>query len=440
MELRPYQTEFLNQIRHSIATGHRRIMCVSPCGSGKSCIIQEVIRSAGQRGNTVLVLCHRQEIIDQLQKRMEPYSNATVGMVQTITRRLNTIPRPDIIIIDEAHTAKSESYMRILEYFRDSYALYFTATPRRTDGKSFRDIADDMIIGKSVRWLIDNGYLTPFEYYAPKILLDVSELATHAGDYDSKQAAAKLDKPRIYGSVISCYRKYADGVKTIVYCASVEHSKKTAQAFQDAGISAAHIDGKTPNAQRADIIEKFRSGEITVLCNYSLIVEGFDVPDAGCVIMLRPTQSLIIHVQASMRAMRIHPGKIRAVVLDMVGNFERHGLPDDDRDWTLEVAKKPTREKQKNTVLARTCGKCFRTYAGAGHICPYCGADNGKTRQEIEADERAELERVTAENRKQKRVEVGRARTREDLERIARDRGYSRGWVYVQMHLKKIPG
>lgn len=440
MKLRPYQTEFLNQIRRSIATGHRRIMCVSPCGSGKSCIIQEVIQSAGQRGNTVLVLCHRKEIIDQLQKRLEPYPNASVGMVQTITRRLNTTPRPDIIIIDEAHTAKSASYMRILEYFRDSYALYFTATPRRTDGKSFRDIADDMIIGKSVRWLIDNGYLTPFEYYAPKILLDVSDLDTHAGDYDSKQTTAKLDKPRIYGSVISCYRKYADGVKTIVYCASVEHSKKTAQAFRNAGISAAHIDGKTPKAERSDIIEKFRSGEITVLCNYSLIVEGFDVPDAGCVIMLRPTQSLIINIQASMRAMRIHPSKTKAIILDLVGNFERHGLPSDDRDWTLEAAKKPTREKQKNTVLARTCGKCFRTYAGAGRTCPYCGADNGKTRQEIEADERAELERVTAENRKQKRVEVGLARTREELERIAKERGYSRGWVYVQMKLKKIPG
>lgn len=439
MELRPYQTEFLNQIRRSIATGHRRIMCVSPCGSGKSVIMQAVIESAQAKNNTVLVLAHRQEIINQLAERFKPYTNTTVMMMQTAVRQLNKLPQPSIIIIDESHLIKSDSYMKILDRFSTSYALYFTATPYRLDGKGFDDVADDMVIGVSVSWLINHGYLSPFRYYAPKTLLDTSGIKTTMGDYDGKESTARLDKPRIYGDVIKEYCKYASGLQAIAYCSSVEHSRKTAAAFNDAGIPAAHIDGKMSSREREQIVQKFRNGEITVLTNYAIVIEGLDVPNAACVLCLRPTQSLVVHVQSVMRCMRPAEGK-EAVVLDFVANYERLGLPDDDRDWTLEAAKKPTREKQKNTVVARTCGKCFRTYAGSGHTCPYCGADNGKTRQEIEADERAELERVTADNRKQKRVEVGRARTREDLERIARERGYSRGWVYVQMKLKKIPG
>lgn len=438
MSLRPYQADFFNAIRHSISTGHRRIMCVAPCGSGKSVVIQQIIRSAALKKNTVLVLCHRREIIDQLTERLAPYPNAKVGMVQTITRWLSDMPEPSIIIIDEAHTAKSASYMRILEHFKRSYALYFTATPQRTDGKGFADIADDMINSVSVRWLIDNGYLTPFEYYAPKTLLDASELAVKQGEYDGKQATVMLDKPKIYGDVLTCYRKYADGLKTIVYCSSVEHSEKTAQAFNAAEIPAAHIDGKTPKQTRADIVRKFRSGEITVLCNYSLIVEGFDVPDAGCVICLRPTQSLIVHIQSVMRCMRISPGKQRAVILDMVGNYQRHGLPDDDREWSLQGRKKRTRQKEQNTVQARVCENCFRTYSGDSRICPYCGYQQPKTQREIEQDEKAELERITEQNRKNRRMEVGMAKTLDDLKRIATERNYARGWVYAMTKIKGI--
>ena len=438
MNLRPYQADLFNAMRHSLATGHRRIMCVAPCGSGKSVVIQQIIQSAALKKNTVLVLCHRREIIDQLTERLAPYPNATVGMVQMITRRLSETPEPSIIIIDEAHTAKSASYLRILEHFNRSYALYFTATPQRTDGKGFADIADDMINSVSVRWLIDNGYLTPFEYYAPKTLLDASELTVKQGEYDGKQATAMLDKPKIYGDVLTCYRKYADGLKTIVYCSSVEHSEKTAAAFNDAGIPAAHIDGKTPKQTRSDIIRKFRTGEITVLCNYSLIVEGFDVPDAGCVICLRPTQSLIVHIQSVMRCMRIADGKRRCVILDMVGNYQRHGLPDDDREWSLQGRKKRTRQKEQNTIRARVCENCFRTYSGDGRICPYCGYQQPKTQREIEQDEKAEFERITEQNRKNRRMEVGMAKTLDDLKRIATERNYARGWVYAMAKIKGI--
>lgn len=437
MNLRPYQADLFNAMRHSIATGHRRIMCVAPCGAGKSVIMQAVVESAQTKHNTVLILAHRQEIVDQLAERMKPYNNATVMMMQTAVRRLDTLPTPSIIIIDESHMVKANSYMRILEHFNKSYVLYFTATPQRLDGKGFDDVADDLIQGVSVRWLIENGYLAPFEYYAPKMLLDASQLAVKQGEYDGKQAAAMLDKPKIYGDVIQEYRKHAAGLQAIAFCSSVEHSQRTAEAFNAAGIAAAHVDGKMTKSQRREIVQRFRNGDITVLCNYAIVIEGLDVPNAACVLCLRPTQSLIVHVQSVMRCMRPAPGKT-AVILDFVANFERHSLPDDDREWSLQGRKKRTRQKEQNTIRARVCENCFRTYAGSGAVCPYCGNTQPKTKAEIEQDERAELERITAENRKQKRMEVGRARTREELERIARERGYSKGWIYVQMRIKNI--
>lgn len=433
-ELRPYQLNLYNRIRQSIAFGHRRIMCVSPCGSGKSVVIQAIIESADARSNTVLVLVHRREIADQLRERLAPYSNATVGMVQTVTRRLDDMPKPDIIIIDEAHTALSASYLRILEYFSRAYALYFTATPQRLDGKSFYDIADDMVESVSVRWLIDNGYLAPYEYYAPVTVLDTSQLRTKNGDYDGLQATAMMDKTKIYGDVIREYQKHADGLQAIAYCASVEHSQKVAESFLRAGIPARHIDGAMKKESREEAVNAFREGKIRVLTNYAIVIEGFDVPGAWCTLSLRPTQSLTVHIQSTMRCMRPAPGKT-AVILDFCGNYERLGLPDDDREWTLDGTVKRSRQKEQNTVHARTCEYCFRTYAGSGRVCPYCQHDNGKTRQEIEADERAELERVQAAERKERRREVGRAQTREELEKIAKERGYKPGWVWRRMQI-----
>lgn len=432
--LRPYQLDFYNRIRQSISAGHRRIMCVSPCGSGKSRVIEEIIYSAGKRGNTVLVLVHRREIADQLRERLSGYNNATVGMVQTVTRHLDDTPEPDIIIIDEAHTALSASYLRILEYFSKSYAMYFTATPQRLDGKSFYDIADDMVESVSVRWLIDNGYLAPYEYYAPVTVLDTSKLRTKNGDYDGQQAATMMDKAKIYGDVIREYQKHADGLQAIAYCASVEHSQKVAEAFIRAGIPAKHIDGAMNPEDRAEAVRAFRDGRIRVLTNYAIVIEGFDVPGAWCTLSLRPTQSLTVHVQSTMRCMRPAPGK-KAVILDFVGNYERLGLPDDNRKWTLAGRDKRTRTNERNTVLARVCEGCYRTYSGIAQICPYCGFFNGKTRAEIEADERAELERVQAAERKERRREVGRAQTREELEKIAKERGYKPGWVWRRLQI-----
>lgn len=442
MNLRPYQIQAMNDIRRQYATGHCSPVLVANCGWGKSCTAAEIARLSTAKGNRVLVIAHRVELIEQLQDTFDawgvPRDRCDIMMVQSATRRLARLPQYDFIICDEAHHGTCDTYRNVFDHYPDARRLLLTATPERTSGQGLADIADSMVQSVSVRWLIDHQYLAPFEYYAPAELINADQLRTVQGDYDHKQAAQMLDKPKIYGSVLENYRKYAEGKQAIVFASSVEHSKRVAEVFTQAGYTAAHLDGKTPKNERKRLMDEYRAGRLQIISNYEIISEGVSVDGCECCILLRPTKSTILFLQSSQRCMRYAPGKI-ATILDMVGNYQRHGLPDDDREWSLQGRKKRNRQKEQNTVRARVCENCFRTYAGNGRICPYCGHIQPKTQAEIEQDERAELERITAENRKQKRMEVGRARTLEELQRIAGERNYAPGWVYQMARAKHIP-
>lgn len=428
-----HQVEFLNNIKQSIKNGNKRIMCVASCGFGKSIIIKEICDSAVNKGNNYMILVHRIELVNQLNER-----GLKASMVQTISRHINEQPDYKIIIIDEAHLALSQSYLKVINHYKNAIILYFTATPKRLDGLNFSTIADDIVIAKSAKWLIENNYLAPYDYYAPKILVDCDKLTTTNGDYTQSDIIEQMDKPKIYGDIFNEWCKFAKDKKTIVYASSLSHSKKIVDYFNANGINSAHIDGNTPRAMRDKIINDFKSGNITILSNYALIVEGFDVPDCECCIIARPTQSLVIHIQSTMRCMRYRPNK-RAIILDFVGNFERHGLPDDDREWSLESIKRPRSTTTEPKILTRTCPNCYKVYqAKLGLKCPYCNSIVSKTKKEIEYDKQQELIKVEAINRKKKRMEVGRSQTRDDLERIARERGYKRSWVWVQCKLKGI--
>ena len=428
-----HQVEFLNNIKQSIKNGNKRIMCVASCGFGKSIIIKEICDSATKKNNNYMILVHRIELVNQLNER-----GLKASMVQTISRHINEQPDYKIIIIDEAHLALSQSYLKVINHYKNAIILYFTATPKRLDGLNFSTIADDIVIAKSAKWLIENNYLAPYDYYAPKILVDCDKLTTTNGDYTQSDIIEQMDKPKIYGDIFNEWCKFAKDKKTIVYASSLTHSKKIVDYFNANGINSAHIDGNTPRNERDKIINDFKSGNIKILSNYALIVEGFDVPDCECCIIARPTQSLVIHIQSTMRCMRYKPNK-RAIILDFVGNFERHGLPDDDREWSLESIKRPRSNTTKPKILTRTCPNCYKVYqAKLGLKCPYCNSIVSKTKKEIEYDKQQELIKVEAINRKKKRMEVGRSQTREDLERIARERGYKRSWVWVQCKLKGI--
>lgn len=435
MKLRPYQQKIVDDLRLAFMT-YKSPVVVLGCGGGKSVITASIAKSATDKGNAVLFLVHRIELVEQITETFTKmgvdFNLCDIAMVQSAKKYDKDYK---IIITDESHHATCRTYQNVYERYPNALRVNVTATPCRSDGRGLGETCDYLLKTVSTKWLISNGYLAPYEYYSviPENLV-LTGLKKVRGEYED--ITSILDEPKIYGDI---FKYYKEGKKVICYCSSLQHSIKTAQAFNDRGISASHIDGNTPKEERRKIIQDFREGKIKVLTNFSLIAEGFDVPDCDMVMVLRKTASLNLFIQMVMRCMRYKPGKT-AYIYDFCGNCYEHGLPDDDREWTLDSKVSHSRNPSSEPdVVARLCQNCLRVYPGKGPICPYCNSDNGKTKKEIEQERKAELERITEIERKQKRQEVGRSRTFADLVKVARERGYKPGWLISQSRIKNIP-
>lgn len=450
--LRDYQIDGIDQMRKLFLLGFKKIVFVAPCGSGKTMVFVFMANSAAKRGKRTIFLVHRQELIKQASESLtalgvahgiiapgHPLTNdlVQVASVQTLVRRLDKVVIPDMIICDEAHHATASTWIKILEYFADAFAVGLTATPERTGGQGLGDVFQEIVIGPSAKELIAQGHLAPYKYYAPPIQADLDGISIKMGDFDSVEIASRMDKPSVVGDAIKHYKELANGKQAIAYCASILHSQNIANAFQAAGITAKHIDGTTPNNEREQAIEDFRQGKITVLCNVDLIGEGFDVPSMECVILLRPTQSLTLYIQQSMRAMRSdknNPEKV-AIILDHVGNVFRHGLPDEEREWSL-ASKKRTKKDMEKTVGIKQCPECYAAHEPAP-VCPKCGFIYPVRSRELEEAD-GDLKEITAIEKKERRMDVGKCKTLEDLKKIAAERGYKSSWVHTQAKLKGI--
>lgn len=371
MQLRPYQAKLIEDIKERLRSGKRSVCAVLGCGGGKSVICADIARTATEKGNRVLFLVHRKELCEQIAGTFRAYGVDTelcdIFMVQTVSRRLDRIQPPKLIITDECHHCLSDTYSRVYDRFPDATLLGFTATPCRMNEGGLGNVYESLIESVSTKWLIENNYLAPYKYYSVR-LADASKVHTKRGDYDSGEIAALMQQGHIYGDTVKTFKELACGKKAIVYCASVKASKETAQAFASEGITAAHLDGTTNAAERTDTIKAFRDGKISVLCNVDLFGEGFDVPDCECVILLRPTKSLTLFIQQSMRSMRYKQGKT-ALIIDHVGNIYLHGFPDDAREWTLESK----RRKQENGVHIKQCRECYACMPSLAKVCPECG-------------------------------------------------------------------
>ena len=432
MNLRPYQEDLVNSVRECWKHGLKSPCITLPCGGGKSVIIAEIARRTAGNNRQVLFLVHRQELCQQIDKTFRKMGVnmefCEIYMVQTASRYLNRIRDPTLIITDECHHSLATTYRRIYNHFPNAFRLGVTATPARLDGSGLGAVYDKLIIGPSAKWLIDSKFLSPYEYYGPSIV-DLTGIKTVHGDYNAQDIEDKMLKKGVFGDVISSYRKLANGIKTICYCATVKHSQFMSEQFREAGISAVHIDGSTPSDTRDRIINKFRTGEISMLCNVDLISEGFDVPDCGAVIMLRPTKSLTLYIQQAMRCMRYRAGKT-AVIIDHVGNYARHGMPDDDREWSLE-GKKKTKGKKEDVegIPLRTCPKCFAVMPSACKTCRECGYEFEEQESEIK-EYNAQIERIEGFT-----INYSTWRdctSMQELQEYAKSHGYKSGWAYYK--------
>lgn len=421
--------------------GNRKIMVQSPPRSGKTVVMAYIAKNATDKNKKVLFFSHRKEINEQVIATFERggvnLDNVTIGTVGSLVRKLDKLPNFDVILVDEAHHIKAKQYQTILKHFKDATQLFFTGTPIRLDGAGFHDLADDLVEGKSVKWLQENGNIAPFKYYAPS-LVDTTRLKKRAGEF-TKASIDESMKRVIYGDVIAHYEKLAKGKQAIIYTHSVEASESVSNAFKNAGYSSIAISGKTPPETRERAMRAFRDGELKTMVNCELFTEGIDLPNVDVCIMLRPTQSLSLYLQFAMRALNPRDGKT-AIIIDHVGNVDRHGLPNADRDWSLKGIDKTKKKTKLGEPTTRTCDDCYATFWSVERICPICGHENKPTKEEIEIIREIQLEerRQEVASKVETFVASDQCRTVEELKEFAKQHGYKPGWVYHQQKNRNI--
>jgi superfamily II DNA or RNA helicase len=447
INLRPYQQTFTANISTALAI-HRRVVGTMATGSGKGTVAAFMAERAASRGHRVLVLAHRKELIEDLSGRigghgvrhgliaagrsMDLSQAVQVGSVDTVARRLRLIPAPTLIIQDEAHhLIEGNKWGRVIDAWPDAYLVGLTATPQRLSGEGLGEghggYFRQLIQGPTAQWLTDEGYLSRARVLAPPGF-DLSGIRRFDTATGKARASEVLRSGQAMGDPVGHYRREIAPIHNgtvLGFCVSVPNAEGYAQLYRDAGIPAACLHGDTEPALRRQLIADLGSGVLKALFSCEIISEGTDIPSVSGVQLLRPTDSLTLYLQQVGRGLRVCPGKPYAVVLDHVGNSHRHGLPTDDREWTLEG--KVVRQGGQAAPSVRVCPRCFSALASAKPVCPDCGHEFVPERREL-ATVDGELVEV---QRREARREQATAQTLEDLIQIGTRRGMKnpRGWA-----------
>ena len=460
--LRPYQEAAIQGLRDAFAADYHSPLLVLPTGGGKTVCFSYLTSRLQQARKRVAILVHRDELVDQVSETLArfdvPHGFVSAGRtpdyrplalvcsVQTLVRRMDRVPAPDYVICDEAHHCIGAStWGAVIARWRDANPalrlIGVTATPERLSGEGLGEIFDEMVLGPSTRELIDLEALAEYRLFAPAQQLDLSGVRSRMGDFAKADVAAKVDKPAIIGSAVGEYRAKLNGAPAVAFCVSIEHAEHTAEQFRAQGFRAAKLDGNMDRAVRKELVRDFGRGEVQVLTSVDVISEGFDVPGIVGAILLRPTQSLGLYLQQVGRALRTAPGKEAAIILDHVGNSQRHGLPDDPREWSLlgRGERKGKGAKDPDDVAIRQCPSCFAVSPAAASKCRECGAAFPLKPRTIEEVAGSLSEVEVARMKIDARREQAMAATLEDLERLAIKRGYANpaGWAHMIMKHRK---
>lgn len=506
--LRNYQEQIVTDYRAALRAGYKCPLLRADTGAGKTIIFSYITHGAALKGNPVLITAHRKEIIRQISLSLAKFgvmhqviapadkirqikithfrafgksfvsSDATtmVGSVQTVVGRFGIIDatmkragpgKKLIAVFDEGHhVTVGTTWGRVMDYCRDNFdtvGLLVTASPGRLDGRGLGaghgGYADTMIEAPPMTWLIENGFLSPYRVFTAANPIDMTGAGHRAGDYKTEEIEERANKPSITGDAIQHWRKHANGMRTVVFCASIKHSKAVAAEFNAAGIAAAHIDGSIDDSERDQAIVDFADDKILVLTQVNLVSEGFDLGSIAqkdvtidCLVDLAPTESLVNAMQRWGRVLRPRPGKL-AIILDHAANIgavvggeykPKHGMPDMIREWSLEGKKKSDRKNDgEKDVPITSCPKCYAVFspvdgiiagrkaaarAGteyAGPCCPMCDSVMPVRVRQIEVVD-GSLEEITADQiaaaKLADRIQQGRAQSVDELVAIGKNR------------------
>lgn len=415
--LHDYQRKLKQDIYNSWNAGNRNVCAVLPTGGGKSIVLSDIALDGYRMNLKQTIIAHRNELVSQMSMHLanrqiyhkiigpdtaitqitrahrkeygksfiNPSAPTSVAGVDTIMARSEELKdwanQQDLWTVDEFHhTLQINKWGKAVGMFRNARGLGATATPSRADGQGlgadYDGVAHDMVLGPTMRELIDMGHLSDYEIVCPESDLRMSEEDIgDSGDYSKEKLKKAAQKSHIVGDVVREYCRYALGKQAICFATDVETANEIARRFNEAGISAASLSAKTPAAVREKFINEFKAGTLMVLVNVDLFDEGFDVPKCEVVIMARPTASLGKYLQMIGRGLRTFPGKLYGLIIDHVSNVIRHGLPDKPRQWTLARRDKRGKQaKDPEEIELTVCKSCTKPYEKVLSFCPYCGA------------------------------------------------------------------
>lgn len=440
--LRPDQEDVRAKLRVALRT-YGSVLCYAPTGFGKTVLAAALIKLISDAGKRVIFCVHRVDLITQTAKTFErfgirfsyiaagyhhnPYCKVFIASIATLKNRLGKYPA-DYVLVDEAHLSAASGWAAVAKHYDEAKArrIGLTGSPERLDGKPLGDVWDTMVMGPSVRWLIDQGFLSKYRAFAPAGI-DLTGIHTRGGEYVTSELDDLMSGKAVLAGAVRHWRRFAQGRRTIAFAPSVAVSEQLASEFRANGIMAVALDGNTAQPDRVSAFNGFADRQIDLIVNCQLFCEGFDLSaqvgrdvTVEAVLDYSPTQSLAKHLQKYGRGLRADGGDPH-ILLDLAGNFSRHGFPDDDREWSLAG-----REKKKGGgggEAVRTCPSCFAAHSPTPK-CPECGhvyVAQGRTLGEVEG----ELEEIDVEAvRRDRRREQGRAQTLDDLVRLATARGY----------------
>ncbi len=406
MKLRPYQAESKRLLKEALAAGFSRPILTLPTGTGKTVVAADLINDWIASGCRVLFLAHTREIIRQTVKQLEKWIPAKkisiimrddpredfslpvqVASRQTLVMR-DELPEVDVIVIDEAHHAVTDSYQQIIEQYPNALVLGLTATPYRMGGGGLDAVFDTLIIGAKPSKLVADGWMSKARIWSvpdKSLAGTLKKLPKSAGDYQRAELGKVMNKARLVGDIVEHWQRLGKGRPTVCYAVTVEHAKSIVAAFRKARVKAELVTAETPVAERDAMLERLATGATQVIVNCMVLTEGWDCPVAKCIILARPTRSIGLYLQMIGRGLR---KGIDCIVLDHAGIALVYGFPHYDREITLEGL---VREKG-GTAPCKVCPECEAVVlAGLGE-CPECGHSFDMARKVEE--ERGHLEEL----------------------------------------------
>lgn len=446
-EDRKYQPRAIEKARELMSRGVKRFIFQAPTGSGKTILAGMLAKRGLERGSRMLFAAHRRELVLEPRKKFiekmgipasaigivkageealrNPGAPIQIVSIQTVYGK--ALPPAQVVVIDECHLARAAMYEWLIKQYEGSYIVGLTATPERTDKKPLGEFFEDIVVVAQPSELFAGGYIAmPRMYTVPdEFLPDLAGIHRSGGDFDENELTERVMSRPVMGSIPDHWALRARGLRTMLFAASVKHSRAMVDLLNGAGIRAKHVDGKTPTTERDSILDELKRGVIDVICQVGLWIEGLDMPELKCVIMARPTESDVIHRQTTGRILRPWE-EVTPILLDHAGNCRRLGLPTADKDYDLFPKKKKRGEGGGNPEMARHC-ECGEILPLATAVCPACGKE--LKRKEIKHIDGVDLVEVENEDKKKEPSEEAKRSAYNRFWQMAYRDGFDEAWV-----------